>query len=96
MILLIIIIYYLIKYFFGESALWVDILVFYISIGFGQICSYIILNSPKVDPVFNYFSLIIMILIYGYFLISTIIPGEGEIFLDPITNKKGIFGHRKK
>lgn len=95
-ILLIPTLYYLAKYIFGKNITWIDILIFYVSVGFGQICSYIVLNIPKAHPTFNYLSLIIMILIYGYFLIATLIPGESEIYLDPLTNKKGILGHRKK
>ena len=94
MVLLVPILFYSIKYIFKKSYLIVDILIFYVAVGIGQYLANIILNLDPVPSVYNYFSLIIMILIYGYFLIATILPGEGDIYVDPNTKKKGIKGHR--
>ena len=88
--------FYLLKYLFVKLPFVIDILIFYVAVGFGQYLSYIILNIPKVSSVYNYISLIIMIIIYGYFLIATIIPGKGEIYVDPMSKKSGIKGHRLK
>ena len=93
MVLLIPILFYSIKYIFKKSYLIVDILIFYVAVGIGQYLANTILNLDPVPSVYNYFSLIIMILIYGYFLIATILPGEGDIYVDPNTKKKGIKGH---
>lgn len=94
MILLIPTLFYAIKYLFKNSYLIIDILIFYIAVFVGEYLSSIILKMSPVSNIFNYFSLIILILIYGYFLIATIMPGEGEIYIDPNTKKKGIKGHR--
>ena len=69
-------------------------MIFYVAVGIGQYLANVILKLNPVPSVYNYFSLIIMILIYGYFLIATVLPGEGDIYIDPNTKKKGIKGHR--
>jgi len=94
MVLFIPTIFYLFKYLFKKIPFFVDILIFYVAVGLGQYLSDVILNKPGVSPVYNYLSLIILIGIYGYFLIATFLPGKGEIYVDPNTKKKGIQGHR--
>lgn len=94
MVLLVPTLFYLIKYLFKKSYLIIDILIFYIAVGIGQYLASIILNLEALPKVFNYFSLVLLICLYGYFLIATILPGEGDIYIDPNTNKKGIEGHR--
>ena len=94
MILLIPTLFYLLKYIFKKVIFIVDILIFYVSVGLGQYFSYLILSKEAVSGIYNYISLVIMIIIYGYFLIATLIPGKGEIYVDPITKKKGIKGHK--
>ena len=94
MVLLVPTLFYLIKYIFKKSYLIIDILIFYVAVGIGQYLANVILKLNPVPSVYNYFSLIIMILIYGYFLIATVLPGEGDIYIDPNTKKKGIKGHR--
>lgn len=94
MVILIPTLFYFFKYIFKKSILIIDILIFYVAVGLGQYLSYLILNTNELPNAFNYFSLIFLILIYGYFLIATVIPGNGEIYVDPNTKKKGIAGHR--
>lgn len=86
--------FYLFKYLFKKSILIVDILIFYIAVGIGQYLSYLILNIDKLPSFLNYLSLLIMIFLYGYFLIATFLPGNSPVYIDPITKKKGIKGHR--
>ena len=95
MLVFIPVLFYLIKYLFRNNSFIVDILIFYVAVGLGQFISYIILNKSAVNPIYNYISLLILIIIYGYFLIATFIPGNGEIYIDPNTNKKGFGGLRK-
>ena len=94
MVLLVPTLFYLIKYIFKKSYLIIDILIFYVAVGIGQYLANTILKLNPVPSIYNYCSLVIMILIYGYFLIATILPGEGDIYVDPNTKKKGIKGHR--
>ncbi len=94
MVLVIPTLFYLFKYIFKKNILIVDILIFYVAVGLGQYLSYLFLGINDLPYIFNYFSVLIMIGIYGYFLIATIIPGKGEIYVDPNTKKKGIEGHR--
>ena len=94
MILLVPTLFYLFKYLIKQSILIVDILIFYVAVGVGQFLSYIILGASVLPNIFNYISLIGLILIYSYFLIATLIPGKGDIYVDPNTKKKGILGHR--
>ena len=93
MILLIPTLFYIMKKLFKKNIFIIDILIFYISIGVGQYLSYLIKNNILVEPTFNYISLIILIMVYGYFLIATFLPGKSDIYTDPITKKKGFKGH---
>ncbi len=93
MLILIPVLFYIYKLFFKGHSLIYSIIEFLISIAAGQYYGYLVLHGEALSPIYNYISLILLILIIGYFLVATLIPGESELYIDPITNKKGIKGH---
>lgn len=93
MLILIPVLFGVYKIFFKGHSLIYSIIEFLISIGVGQYLGYVVLNGEKVASTLNYISLIVMIMIVAYFLIATLIPGKSEIYVDPISNKKGTKGH---
>ncbi len=93
MLILIPLLFNIYKMFFKGHSLIYSIIEFLISIAVGQYLGYKVLNGEMVAPVLNYVSLIIIILIVSYFLIATLIPGKSEIYVDPISHKKGTDGH---
>ena len=94
MILIIPLFYYVYKYIFKSNSFIVDILIFYVAVGLGQFFSYLILKANPIALFLNYISLFVLIFIYGYFLIATFLPGDDHIYVDPVTKKVGIAGHR--
>lgn len=96
MLLFIPLVFYFYKYVFKNNSFIVDILIFYAAIGLGQYFSYLVLKLQPVSLVWNYISLFVLIFIYGYFLIATFLPGDEYIYVDPITKKVGVAGHRLK
>lgn len=85
--------FYTKKLIIKKSILIIDILIFYVSIGIGFYVEFYILGMNAVCPIINYIGLVLLIIIYIYFYNATIYPGEGNIFIDPITKKKGFKGH---
>ncbi len=85
----------IIKKVFEKNILFLDIVFFYIAIFLGQFISFKILSLSPVSSSINYICLLILIFIYGYFLIATFIPGKSKIYIDPNTKKSGFKGHRK-
>ena len=96
MLFLIPFLFYLLKRLLKKSYLLLDILIFYIAVGAGEVISFYILKANNIPDILNYLSLIGLIIIYGYFLIATLIPGKSIVYNDPKTNKKGIEAHFRK
>ena len=96
MLILIPSLYYLYIFLFKKHNVIFSIFEFLLSIALGQYISYIVLKSNSISNIYSYISLILLIIIFSYFLIATLIPGKSDIFVDPITNKKGIIKNTKK
>lgn len=79
-----------------RSILAIDVTIFYIAIIVSQIIGYYILNLPEAFKLVEYLSIIFFFVIFSIYLLGTIMPPNNKIFVDPITNKKGIEGHSKK
>lgn len=84
--------------FYGYTAitkkpiLFIDIISFYVVI----ICSQLIFNhilNINVTYTFRYIGVIGTFMIFGLYMILTLLPIKNFIFKDPITNKYGIKGH---
>lgn len=95
MLVLIPILYYFYIWIFKKHNVIFSIFEFIFSIFVGQFLSYLVLKIDLVGKIYNNISLIFLILIYSYFLVATLIPGNSDIFIDPITKKKGVLGNKK-
>lgn len=86
-------IFYLYKYFTNKPIIIVDILIFYIAIILSQISFYSIIKSSSLGFGLNYLSCIGIFIVFGFYMVLTLLPIQSFIFKDPITNKYGYKGH---
>ena len=93
-IILIPILFYGYKKIFNNNNFIYDILIFYLSIIVSQLLFYIIINANPVSYFFNYISVIGLIIIFGSYLLLTLLPLDNFIFKDPLTNKYGYDAHK--
>ena len=93
-IILIPLLFYGYKIITNKNSFIVDILIFYISIIVSQLLFYIILNNKPVGYIINYISVIGLIIIFGSYLLLTLLPIKNFIFKDPISNEYGYKGHK--
>ena len=93
-IIVIPLIFYGQKIVFKKDITIINILSFYISIILSQFTFYFILNQEPVDYIYRYISCVGLFIIFGSYLLLTLLPLESFLFKDPITNKYGYEGHR--
>ena len=74
----------------------IDILIFYIVIISSQLSFYYIINMNPINGFISYLSGIGIFLIFGGYMIHTLMPAKSLLFKDPLTNKYGYNGHNKK
>lgn len=86
-------VFYLYKYFTDKPIIIVDILIFYIAIILSQISFYSIIKLQQIEFTINYLSCIGIFIIFGFYMVLTLLPIKSFIFKDPITNKYGFKGH---
>ena len=73
--------------------LFIDIIIFYVVIMCSQFLFYYLINVDSVDFILRYISCIGIFIIFGQYMIFTLMPIENNIFKDPISNKYGFKGH---
>lgn len=86
-------IFYLYKYFTNKPIIIVDILIFYIAIILSQFSFYSIIKLQTLGFTINYLSCISIFIVFGFYMVLTLLPIKSFIFKDPITNKFGFKGH---
>lgn len=86
----IVILFYSYTALLGHHFLIIDILIFVISICFGQIISYILLTMPKLPSFLNYFSTFIIVILIIKFSLFTFFPPKLFVFKDPASGKYGL------
>ena len=86
-------IFYLYKYFTNKPIIIVDILIFYIAIILSQFSFYSIIKLQTLGFTTNYLSCISIFIVFGFYMVLTLLPIKSFIFKDPITNKFGFKGH---
>lgn len=86
-------IFYLYKYFTNKPIIIVDILIFYIAIILSQFSFYNIIKLQTLGFATNYLSCISIFIVFGFYMVLTLLPIKSFIFKDPITNKFGFKGH---
>lgn len=70
-----------------------DILIFYIVIVASQLLFHFLIRMKTVDNFTQYLSCIGIFLIFGGYLIHTLLPAKSFLFKDPITKKYGFIAH---
>ena len=87
--------FYTYQIFTKNAMLPIDIIIFYIAI---MVSSLLFKNIILFDPVnffITYLAVILLFIIFGFYMVLTLMPFENFIFKDPITNKYGFLGHKK-
>lgn len=93
-ILIIPIIFYGYKAILKRTILIIDIASFFITVFLSQYFTYLVINMKNISYQVSYISLILLFIIFGMYLILTLLPIEAFLFKDPLTNKYGIKGHK--
>ncbi len=70
-----------------------DILIFYIVIICSQLIFCRIIKMDDIRYIYRYLSCIGVFLVFGGYMIHTLLPAKSFIFKDPISNKYGFKGH---
>ena len=73
-----------------------DILSFYIVIFASQYSFYLVKNLDALGFIYNYLALIGIFLLFGGYMIHTLMPAKSFIFKDPITSKYGYKAHSEQ
>lgn len=72
-----------------------DIIIFYIVIIVSQYLFYYLLKINEINFIIQYLSCLGTYILFGGYMIHTLMPGETLLFKDPITSKYGYNGHDK-
>ncbi len=92
-ILLIPILFYGYKLITKKSILIIDITIFYLAIIFSLLTFKYIVNIEPLHFFYRYISVVILFIIFGFYMVLTLLPIKNFLFKDPITKKYGIKGH---
>lgn len=76
-----------------KSILIVDIVSFYVVVFISEFLFYKVLSISSLGFIPNYVGLIGIFIIFGTYMVGTLLPVKNFIFKDPISNKYGIKGH---
>lgn len=88
------IIFYVYTYFTKKSILIIDILSFYITIIISNFAFYKLLNIKGLPFIYNYIGYVGQLVIFGFYMILTLMPLKNFLFKDPITQEYGIKAHK--
>ena len=92
-ILLMPLLFYGYQFIFKKHSTLSNILSFYIVIICSQLSFYYLINTNSINFLYSYLSCIGIFIIFGGYMIHTLLPAKNFIFEDPITNKYGFRGH---
>ena len=95
-IILMPLLYYSHKYIAKKDYFIFDIATFYIVIICSQLNFYSLLNIEPVNDIVRYISCVVLFIIFGFYMILTLLPLKNFIFKDPITNKYGYKAHSEE
>lgn len=76
-----------------KAILPIDILTFYVTITCAQLAFYKIIKIESLGFIYNYLSLILIFVIFGFYMSATMLPMKNFLFKDPNSKKYGIKGH---
>lgn len=92
-IIIIPVVFYAYQIFTKKAVLPIDIIIFYISIIVSNLLFKYIIGLNSISFFITYFAVILLFVIFGFYMILTLMPFENFIFKDPITKKCGVKGH---
>lgn len=92
-IVIIPLLFYSYSIFTKKSILFIDVICFYITIICSQLIFNYFINLNNIPNVFNYISIVLLILEIIAYLYLSFNPFKIFLFKDPITNKYGLEGH---
>ena len=73
-----------------------DIATFYIVIISSQLVFYYLLRIEPISFIIHYISCVGLFIVFGFYMILTLLPIENFIFKDPLTNKYGYKAHSEQ
>lgn len=73
-----------------------DIISFYVVIITSQYLFYVLLRIDAVPYIINYLSCVGIFILFGGYMIHTLMPAKSFLFKDPITNKYGYRAHSEE
>lgn len=88
--------YYGHKAIYNKELFVLDIISFYIVIIASQYLFYILLRASVVPHIVSYLSCIGIFMLFGGYMIHTLMPAKSFLFKDPITNKYGYKAHSEE
>ncbi len=92
-IIVIPLLFYTYQLFTKKSYLVIDIIIFYIAIILAQVSFSYVINLEEVTFFIKYISCIGIFIVFGFYMVSTLLPSKNFLFKDPISNKYGLKGH---
>lgn len=92
-IILMPVLYYFCRWLFKKDIAILNIIIFYIVITCSQLSFYYLIKINNINFIFNYLSCVGIFIIFGGYMIHTLLPGKTFLFKDPISNKYGFKGH---
>ena len=92
-IIIIPVLFYAYQIFTKKAMLPIDIIIFYISIIVSNLLFKYTIGLNSISFFITYFAVILLFVIFGFYMILTLMPFENFIFKDPITKKYGVKGH---
>lgn len=92
-IIIIPVLFYAYQIFTKKAMLPIDIIIFYISIIVSNLLFKYIIGLNSISFFITYFAVILLFVIFGFYMILTLMPFENFIFKDPITKKYCVKGH---
>ena len=95
-ILLMPILFYSHKFITKKDYFIFNIATFYIVIICSQLAFKYILKIAPISFILQYFSIIVLFVIFGFYMILTLLPIKNFIFKDPLTNKYGYIAHSEE
>lgn len=78
---------------FGKEIVFLDIINFYIVIICSQLTFYFLIKIENLNFIFSYLSCVGLFVLFGGYMIHTLMPAKSFLFKDPITKKYGFKGH---
>lgn len=92
-IILIPLLFYAYQLITKKSILVVDIIIFYLAIIISNLTFSYIINIEPLHFFYSYISVVVLFIIFGFYMVLTLLPIKNFLFKDPITKRYGIRGH---